>query len=108
MKEQEDEFLEYWRSLRIKNTSGLFREFLSKVGSNPLNNWPFPTADYCVYINVGIWESAEAFKKEIEKYINRPAQPFEAEPRQRTILEAVSLDRAGQFVLPPAFLTELT
>ena len=103
-KENESDFLEYWKSLSVNNTSGLFREFLSKVGDDELNTWPFPTDKYCVYINVGIWESAEAFKREIGEYINRPPKSFEAESRQRIILQSVSLDRGGKFILPSAML----
>ena len=100
-KEREQDFLRHWRrSINSKNK--LFREFLSKVEEDKVNTWPFPTAKYSVYINVGIWESAKAFKEVID--VKGKKEPFEARRRQCVLMKSVVVDRRGQFRLPPSML----
>jgi hypothetical protein len=95
----EETFLTKWRSLSFKDSSGLFREFLSPVGRSPLSTWDLGSDASSVFINVGIWESAEAFERQVGKFMAEK-HPFEVEPRQRIVLDPVVFDRAGKFVLP--------
>ncbi len=96
----EDAFLDKWKQLNFKDSSGLFREFLSKVGENELSTWKLNPESHSVFVNVGIWESAEAFERQVGKFMAQK-HPFEAQVRERVVLDQVLLDRGGKYELPP-------
>ena len=95
--QSEVEFLDFWvNKAKIKDKSKLTGEFLSQ---------PLPAADFDYrvndfsaedtdenvrhFMNVGIWESAEAFHEEVGHNFNDsdPIENFEAKRRTRTILK---------------------
>lgn len=108
---QEEEFRKAWREkFTVGDRSELVGEFLSAVrtdvpeiyrGLNLDQN--SPVGDVTYFVNVAIWTSFEAFKKEIEKYIPKPGtpQPAFVVNRYRVVLEPVDW-RIGQTKLPSA------
>jgi hypothetical protein len=116
---KEDEFLEYWESLKVDDNKGLYRETLTQEDSE-MNKPQFRTFNlegksYVTFINVGMWESLLHFENAIEKpympsrieiegekykgkeYIE--IKKFEYKLRERIVLKEVS--SRGQD-LPPA------
>ncbi len=101
--------------------SGLYREILTKIDVRPFNPkfHTFSVGDpfYSTFINIGMWDSVEAFDKAVGKYIPEAEiiqrdgrqkytvelEDFEFKLRERVILEVVS-DRGGE--LPEAALKE--
>jgi hypothetical protein len=117
----EDAFLARWKQMSVGAGSGLFREILTKIDVGPANPkfHTFSLGDpfYSTFINIGMWESVEAFDRAVGKYIPEAQiverqgrqkltielEEFEFKLRERVILEVVS-DRGGQ--LPEAALRE--
>jgi len=98
----EAEFLLWWSKPKPV-TKGLFREFLSKVTDDELNTWDIESFDCITYVNVGIWESEDAFKSQIK--IGK-TEDFEAKRRRRVILK-MEYDREGDLKLPPSIVKNL-
>ena len=102
---QEAAFQEHWeQDLRPEDCTGLVGEFLCKPGSEEYITWslPDPNDPPCtVFVNVGIWASVDAFRKQIEPKFNdnKPPKPFEAARRVRTVLYPLSR-RMGTAPLP--------
>ena len=66
--------------------------------------WEFDKAKgdtYKTFVNVAIWDNADAFQEQIGKYFNddNPLKDFEAERRVRMVLEPVCW-RMGDASLP--------
>lgn len=89
------QFHEFWsREARVQDRLGLVGEFLSEVGSKdeyPYITWSLdghgaPPGE--VYVNVGIWSDADAFRDQIARYFNDngPIRAFEAARRIRAVL----------------------
>lgn len=99
-----DAFMDKWKTgLRLGEAKGLVGEFLSRVEDATFATavtWELepdeaddPTVwrreDYVSYVNVGIWESYEAFFDAVGKYMTSGRtirEEFEAAPRRRAIL----------------------
>lgn len=98
-------FRSHWeKNLRIANRSGLVAEFLCEPGSEGYITWAMPDPDdppCTLFVNVGIWTDADAFRDQVEPYFNddREPEPFEAARRVRTVLHPVSR-RMGCALLP--------
>ena len=104
--EKVDEFVSYWENImKVDKGKGLFRETLCKV--NPKIEDPkFHTFNldnpfYTTFINVGMWESVEAFDTAVSAPYIKPAiidggekylhiTQFEFKIRERIVLEEVS------------------
>jgi hypothetical protein len=117
----EEKFTARWKQMTIGKESGLFREILTKIDVRPSNPkfHTFSVGDpfYSTFINIGMWESVEAFDRAVGKYIPEAEiiqkdgrqkytielEEFEFKLRERVILEVVA-DRGGQ--LPEAALQE--
>ena len=117
----EEKFTARWKQMTIGKESGLYREILTKIDVRPSNPkfHTFSVGDpfYSTFINIGMWESVEAFDRAVGKYIPEAEvvqkdgrqkytielEEFEFKLRERVILEVVS-DRGGQ--LPDAALQE--
>ena len=93
---QIDAFLEFWKQEAVvQDRKGLVGEFLSEIGSTERYNyitWDFERSEgdaYKIFVNVAIWDDADAFQEQIGQYFNdnNPLKEFEAERRVRTILE---------------------
>ena len=101
----EDAFRKHWeQKLRIQDRTGLVGEFLCEPGPEGYITWhlPSPEDPSCtVFVNVGIWASADAFRQQIEPYFNddKPLESFEAARRVRTVLYPGSR-RMGSALLP--------
>ena len=101
----EDEFRKHWeQKLRIRDHTGLVGEFLCKPGPEDYITWRLPSPDdppCIVFVNVGIWENADAFHQQVGRYFNNDKQPesFEADHRIRTVLYPGSR-RMGLALLP--------
>lgn len=120
-KGMEYKFESRWKQMTIDKASGLYREILTKIherASNPrFHTFSIGDPFYSTFINIGMWESVEAFDRAVGKYIPEAAiiekdgrqkytielEEFEFKLRERVILEVVS-DRGGQ--LPQAALAE--
>ena len=98
-------FREHWeQKLHIKDCTGLVGEFLCEPGSEEYITWSLPdrTDPPCtVFVNVGVWASADAFHEQVAQYINddKEPEPFEAARRVRTVLHPMSR-RMGSALLP--------
>jgi hypothetical protein len=121
-KGSEKQFIAAWRKMSIGRKSGLYREMLTTVepiSTDPkFNTFSISDPNYITFINIGMWESLEAFDEAVGKYIPR-AEAYEAEDgrrkitisleeyefklRERVVLKKV-FDRGGD--LPPADLLE--
>jgi hypothetical protein len=117
----EEKFASRWKQMSISRDAGLFREILTKIDIGPSNPkfHTFSVGDpfYATFINIGVWESVEAFDREVGKWIPEAEitekdgrqkytielEEFEFKLRERVILEVVA-DRGGQ--LPKATLQE--
>ena len=117
----EDAFQSRWKQMSVRADSGLYREILTKIDVGPANPkfHTFSLGDpfYSTFINIGMWESVDAFDLAVGKYIPEAQiverqgrqkltielEEFEFKLRERVILEVVS-DRGGQ--LPEAALRE--
>lgn len=108
-KEAEDAFFCYWKHMAtIDDKSSLAAEYLS-VPMSP-QKFPFRVDDLTFghgildckhFINVGIWESSEAFCEQVGKHTkdDAPLLPFEADRRTRTVL-LPKQSRIGRWSLP--------
>ena len=106
--EQIGAFLNFWKQEAIvQDRKGLVGEFLSEIGSREryaYTTWAFeePERDtYKIFVNVAIWDDADAFEEQIAKYFNdkKPLESFEAERRVRMVLEPACW-RMGDAPLP--------
>lgn len=100
----EGDFLEKWKSeLALEGADGLIGEFLSKVEDSAFhegvtwemeadekdNRSDWTTVDHTSYVNVGMWNSVDAFMNAVGKYMaagRSIKEDFEAAPRRRAIL----------------------
>lgn len=108
-KEAEAAFFRYWKhKARIDDKSSLAAEYLSAPMSP--REVPFQVDDLTFghgilnckhFINVGIWETWDAFNEQVGKHMNDdgPLQPFEADRRTRTVLRPKQ-SRVGTWSLP--------
>ena len=103
----EDEFLRRWsEDFTIPDPRGLVGEFMCEPGSQDYITWGQrdPKDPPCtIFVNVGIWASAEAFRLQVEpkfKDVKEP-EPFEAVLRVRTVVNPVAW-RMGKGPLPDA------
>ena len=121
-KGSEEQFLAAWRKMSVGRNSGLYRELLTSVEqitTDPkFNTFSISDPNYTTFINIGLWESLEAFDEAVGKYIPE-TEAYEAEDgrkkimisleeyefklRERTVLKKV-FDRGG--ALPPADMLE--
>jgi heme-degrading monooxygenase HmoA len=87
-KGSEDQFITAWRKMSVGLKSGLYREMLTSVEQIPndpkFNTFSITDPNYTTFINIGIWESLEAFDEAIGKYIPK-TQTSEAEDGRKTI-----------------------
>lgn len=98
-------FKDWWTTnARIADSSRLFGEFLCRPA--PAESLPFrsndlraPDDSYRTFVNVGIWESLEAFHAQVGQYFRDDAEPlpFEFEMRRRTILRPEAA-RRGEWI----------
>jgi gamma-glutamylcyclotransferase len=69
----EEKFTARWKQMTIGKESGLYREILTKIDVRPSNPkfHTFSVGDpfYSTFINIGMWESVEAFDRAVGKYI---------------------------------------
>ena len=107
--EAEAAFFEYWTNdATINDKSSLAAEFLSA----PMlaRDVPFRVDDLTLgpgildcrhFVNVGIWETWEAFYDQVGKNMgdDAPVKPFEADRRTRTVLRPRE-SRVGSWPLP--------
>ena len=108
---EENEFRKAWREkFTVGDRSELIGEFLSAPRTEVPDiyrslNLDQNSAgdDVSYFVNVAIWTSFEAFKKEIEKYIPKPGtpQPPFVVNRYRVVLDPIDW-RIGQAKLPSA------
>ena len=106
-KKHVDEFLNFWKTEAVvQDSKGLIGEFLATPESS--QDYPWITLNleddsgaYVSYVNVGLWSSAEKFHEQIGRYFETETgiQPFEYEPRSRTLLTPDSW-RIGKSGLP--------
>ncbi len=114
-----EDFMLWWTSKEadIKQRGCVVGEFLSKPLAleelkkrTPGQEYPFRVCDltpgscdepYIPFVNVGLWESWEAFYSEVGKNFNDTGEkrPFEQYRRTRTILEPQNW-RIGDYDLP--------
>jgi hypothetical protein len=114
----EAQFEAAWRNMSVGQEAGLYREMLTTVEPIPndpkFNTFSISDPNYSTFINIGMWESLEAFDEAVGKYIPK-GEAFEAEDgrrritilleeyefklRERIVLKRI-FDRGGQ--LPPA------
>ena len=103
-----DAFLDFWKQeVVVQDRKGLVGEFLSEIGSRERYDyitWDFekPKGDvYKIFVNVAIWDDANAFQEQIARYFNDndPLKDFEAERRVRTVFEPACW-RIGDAPLP--------
>ena len=107
--EAEAAFFCYWKHVAtIDDKSSLAAEYLSAPMSP--QEVPFRIDDLTFghgilnckhFINVGIWETWDAFYEQVGKHMNddAPLQPFEADRRTRTVL-LPKQSRVGKWSLP--------
>jgi hypothetical protein len=98
---KEKAFIKAWKEeFYVNNRDKLIGEFLSKpvdavedrYKSLTVATFQNPTEPVTAYVNVGIWDSLDAFKSEIAQYIPDPGAPpldFEV-ARYRIVLEPVA------------------
>ena len=102
---QEAAFQEHWKQkLHIEDRTGLIGEFLCEPGSEEYITWSLPDRNdppCTVFVNVGIWASADVFRQQVEPNFNddKQPEPFEAARRVRTVLYPLSR-RMGTALLP--------
>ena len=104
---REDEFLTRWREeFTIPDPHGLVGEFMCEPGSQGYITWGQRDPDdppCTIFVNVAIWDSAEAFRMQVEPKFKDDKEPesFEAVRRVRTVLNPVAW-RMGEGLLPDA------
>lgn len=102
-----DMFLDFWRTKAVvDDRRGLIGEFLSEAHSTAEYSWitwqlTGCEGKYRSFINVGYWNSAAEFHKEIGRYFKPQSEleEFEGEPRVRTVLKPKCW-RMGDSTLP--------
>ena len=118
----EEQFIASWRKMSISQESGLYREMLTTVEHIPndpkFNTFSISDPNYTTFINIGIWESLEAFDESVGKYIPKTEsyiaedgrkkitislEEYEFKLRERVVLKKV-FDRGGD--LPFADMLE--
>ncbi len=121
-KGSEEQFITAWRKMSISQYSGLYRELLTTVeyiSTDPkFNTFSLSDPNYTTFINIGMWESLEAFDESVDKYIPKTKsykaedgrkktiillEEYEFKLRERVVLNKV-LDRGGD--LPSADMLE--
>jgi len=101
-------FLQYWNERNsIEDRGGLIGEFLSET--LPRDQFSYVTwhldpesfGDFVSYVTVGLWQTAEAFDREVKKYFNDQGklQPFEKYRRRRVVFNPTNW-RIGPDKLP--------
>ena len=107
--EAEAAFSDFWKNeAKIDDKSSLAAEFLS--APVPAREVPFRVDDLTLghgvldckhFVNVGIWETWDAFYEQVGKYMgdDAPMKPFEADRRTRTVLR-LRQSRVGSWSLP--------
>jgi len=101
-------FLEHWKTNNtIGDRSELIAEFLSD--SLPISDFPYITwhldsdslGDFKSYVTVGLWHSADAFRKQVAEYFNdgNPLYPFEKYRRRRVVFKPIEW-RIGKVSMP--------
>jgi hypothetical protein len=102
------DFLTHWNTRNsVQDRSGLIAEFLS--GSLPMSEFPYITwhldaeslGNFKSFVTVGLWQDAEAFRKQIACYFNdtKPMLPFEKYRRRRVVFKPVGW-RIGDAAMP--------
>ena len=118
----EEQFMSAWRKMSVRQNSGLYREMLTAVEPTvtdaKFNTFSITSPNYTTFINIGMWESLEAFDEAVGKYIPEAEtheeangsrrvtislEEYEFKIRERVVLKKV-LDRGGE--LPPADVPE--
>jgi hypothetical protein len=88
-------FLEHWRTIAtVRDRTGLIAEYLSEVESTkayPYITWHLDSeslGDYKSFVNVSIWQDANAFHEQLGKAFNDllPMKDFEKYRRRRVML----------------------
>ena len=99
-------FLHFWREQAIvEDRAGLIGEFLStavdRSATLPWITWDLADqpSRYRSFVNVGIWQDAEAFHDQVSKYFSTEKEDFEYEPRVRALLDPEHW-RIGERPLP--------
>ena len=90
-----DEFLEFWRKeALINDRRGLVGEFLTEAHSTAEFEWitwqlTGCEGKYRSYVNIGYWDNAKEFYKQVGKYFETSTgkRDFEYQPRIRTVLK---------------------
>ena len=90
-----DEFLEFWRKeALINDRRGLVGEFLTEAHSTAEFEWitwqlTGCEGEYRSYVNIGYWDNAKEFYKQVGKYFETSTgkRDFEYQPRIRTVLK---------------------
>ena len=93
--EMVEKFLEFWRQTAIvDDRGGLIGEFLTESHSTTEYGWitwqlAGCEGKYKSFINIGYWDSADAFYAQIGKHFETSTgqKDFEAEPRLRTLMK---------------------
>lgn len=71
--DKEQEFIEQWEKMTVQADSGLYRELFttpeSEIQNSRYHTFGLESPNYKTYINIGIWESLDAFDKAISPYI---------------------------------------
>ena len=106
-RENREAFFKYWAGLKIAEDSGLVGEFLcrplppAEAGPKFSIFGADESVEYQLYFNVGIWNSLDAFRAAVDKYINGdPAvTPFLFAPPCRMALSP-ERSRRGDAQLP--------
>ena len=109
--ESRRQFLQHWKDvLTLDERSHLVGEYLSQPLSQEQVGFPCTvlniplSAQFQSFFNIGIWESAESFKKQIvDPYVGPVPKtaPFEYQYRERMVLVPQSW-RVGEYTLPNA------
>jgi hypothetical protein len=112
-KDKEQQFKERWEQMGVEDKPGFYREILTELDKEPANPkfHTFSLGDpfYSTYINIGMWESVEAFDAAVRKSIPEATvveeddrlkysitlENFEFKLRERVVLKIVS-DRSAK------------
>src|SRR6266446_5637890 len=107
-KGREKDFEAWWRQMSVPVESGLYREILTSLDTEPPDSkfHTFSVGDpfYSTYINIGIWNSLEEFDSEIGKRIPKAEvfqeagrkkytitlEDFEFKLRERVVLKVIT------------------
>ena len=116
-KDKTEEFVSHWKdSMKVGAAKGFYREILTRPVSKPdpkFNTFSITDENYETYINIGFWESVEAFEDAIKQWfptatekrkkgrIKRTVEleDFEYKVRERIVLKHLH-DRGGNLPKP--------